>query len=71
MAGKEGKCGQFKLNGSKVVRAQIAYTLNGGHKSEEWYLTEAVVDGKRVTGKLPLYGRRASFLSLIQTCRIS
>ena len=45
---------EFKLNGSKVVRAQIAYTLNGGHKSEEWYLTEAVVDGKRVTGKLPL-----------------
>ena len=45
---------EFKLNGSKVVRAQIAYTLNGGQKSEEWYLTEAVVDGKRVTGNLPL-----------------
>ena len=54
--GKKGRkvWAEFKSNGSKVVRAQIAYTLNGGQKSEEWYLSEAVVDGKRITGKLPL-----------------
>ena len=54
--GKDGRkvWAEFKSNGSKVVCAQIAYTLNGGQKSEEWYLTEAVVDGQRITGKLPL-----------------
>ena len=54
--GKDGRkvWAEFKPNGSEVVRAQIAYTLNGGQKSEEWYLTEAVVNGKRITGNLPL-----------------
>ena len=53
--GKDGRkvWAEFKSNGSEVVRAQIAYTLNGGQKSEEWYLSEAVVDGKRITGNLP------------------
>ena len=44
---------EFKTNGSKVERAQIAYTLNGGQKSEEWYITNARVEGNKVTGNLP------------------
>ena len=46
---------EFKTNGSKVERAQIAYTLNGGQKSEEWYITNARVEGNKVIGNLPLH----------------
>ena len=54
--GKKGRevWAEFKSNGSEIVRAQIAYTLNGGHKSEEWYITEAKIKGNRVTGNLPM-----------------
>ena len=45
---------EFKTNGSKVERAQIAYSLNGGQKSEEWYVTKAKVKGNKVTGNLPM-----------------
>ena len=56
---KQGSNGQevwaeFQTNGSKVERAQIAYSLNGGQKSEEWYVTEAKVKGNKVTGNLPM-----------------
>ena len=56
---KQGRRGrevwaEFKTKGSKVSHAQIAYTLNGGLKSEEWYITKAKVKGNKVTGNLPL-----------------
>jgi hypothetical protein len=44
---------KFKERGSKVVKGQIAYTLNGGGKSEEWYILEAKVNDNRLVGKLP------------------
>ena len=44
---------RFKERGSKVVSGQIVYTLNGGEKSEEWYLASARVEGNRLVGKLP------------------
>lgn len=55
---KNGKDGnqvwaQFKERGSKVVKGQIAYTLNGGGKSEEWYVLPARVNGDLLIGKLP------------------
>ena len=44
----------FKENGAKVVEAQLVYTLNGGKKSEEWYLAPAEVrSGGRVTAEIP------------------
>ena len=53
--GREGSevWARFKERGSKVVSGQIVYTVNGGHKSEEWYLTDAKVEGDRLIGKLP------------------
>jgi arylsulfatase A-like enzyme len=43
----------FQERGSKVVSGQIVYTLNGGEKSEEWYLAPARVQGDRLVGNLP------------------
>ena len=34
---------QYKLNGAKLERANLLYTLNGGHRYEEWFRTEAKV----------------------------
>ena len=53
--GREGAkvWARFKERGSKVVSGQIVYTVNGGHKSEEWYLTDAKVKGDRLIGILP------------------
>ncbi|MGB0993754.1 MAG: alpha/beta hydrolase [Akkermansiaceae bacterium] len=44
----------YKNNGAKVVRANLLYTDNGGHRYEEWYPIPAklLVDGK-VTATLP------------------
>ena len=44
---------QFKDNGSKVIKGQVVYTLNGGEKSEEWYLINAEINGDRLTAELP------------------
>ncbi len=53
--GREGAkvWARFKERGSKVVSGQIVYTLNGGHKSEEWYIAPARVEGDRLIGALP------------------
>jgi arylsulfatase A-like enzyme len=53
--GREGAkvWARFKERGSKVVSGQIVYTLNGGDKSEEWYLAPARVEGDRLVGNLP------------------
>ena len=44
---------QFKGRGSKVVKGQLVYTLNGGEKSEEWYVKKALIKGSRLVAKLP------------------
>lgn len=44
---------QFKGRGSKVVKGQLLYTLNGGEKSEEWYVKKALIKGNRLVAKLP------------------
>jgi arylsulfatase A-like enzyme len=43
----------FKTQGARVVRGQIVYTLNGGQKSEEWYVVPAQVHDGKVTGTIP------------------
>ncbi|MFK7911720.1 MAG: sulfatase, partial [Akkermansiaceae bacterium] len=45
----------YKENGAKVVRADLIYTLNGGHKYEEWFRQQASIDksGKVVIAELP------------------
>ena len=44
---------QFKGRGSKVVKGQLVYTLNGGEKSEEWYVKKALIKGSRLVAELP------------------
>ena len=44
---------KFEENGANVTNGQIAYTLNGGEKSEEWYISNAVVKGNQLVGFLP------------------
>ena len=53
--GREGPkvWARFEERGSKVAKGQIVYTLNGGEKSEEWYLAPAQVKGDRLVGTLP------------------
>ncbi|WP_159020749.1 sulfatase [Algibacter sp. L3A6] len=33
----------YKENGAKVVKANLIYTLNGGHKYEEWFKADAKI----------------------------
>lgn len=44
----------YQENGTKLLRANLIYTDNGGHKYEEWYRTPATIaaDGK-ITVTLP------------------
>ncbi|MDF7824630.1 sulfatase-like hydrolase/transferase [Pontiellaceae bacterium B12227] len=53
---KNGRTVEFsyKENGAKVVRAQLLYTLNGGHHYEEWFRTPAMLQpGNNVSAVLP------------------
>ncbi|MFC5051854.1 sulfatase [Rubritalea spongiae] len=44
----------YQENGAKVVRAQLMYTLNGGHRYEEWFRAPAKLGSSHtVTAKLP------------------
>jgi uncharacterized sulfatase len=44
----------YEENGAKVVRANLIYTLNGGHRYEEWYRKPArLLPGLRVAAQLP------------------
>jgi hypothetical protein len=47
-----------------VLSGQIAYTLNGGERSEEWYLAPAKIKGGRLHGTLP-EGTTHYFFNLI------
>jgi len=41
-------------NGARVVRANLIYTLNGGHRYEEWFRTAAKLQsGNRILAALP------------------
>jgi len=35
---------KFKENGAKVVKANLIYTTNGGHRYEEWFKTDAKIN---------------------------
>ncbi|MDF7800419.1 sulfatase [Pontiellaceae bacterium B1224] len=54
----------FKEHGAKVVRADLIYTLNGGHKYEEWFRTSAKIAGSKVVAKIP-EGTTHCFINLI------
>lgn len=55
----------YRENGAKVVRANLIYTLNGGHRYEEWFRTSAqLLPGKKVKAKLP-EGTTHVFINLI------
>ena len=44
----------YRENGAKVVRANLIYTQNGGHKYEEWFRKPAELKaGNTVTAELP------------------
>ncbi|WP_339881469.1 sulfatase [Polaribacter vadi] len=44
----------YKENGAKVVRANLIYTTNGGHRYEEWFKTDATINSNfTVTVTLP------------------
>lgn len=55
----------YQENGAKVVSADLIYTLNGGHRYEEWFRQPATVaPGGKVTAKLPK-GTTHYFINLI------
>ncbi|MDP6524375.1 MAG: sulfatase [Kiritimatiellia bacterium] len=55
----------YRQNGAKVVRANLIYTLNGGHRYEEWFRTPAaLLPGMKVRAKLPK-GTSHYFINLI------
>ena len=56
----------YQENGAKVLRADLIYTLNAGHKYEEWFRQSASIDpeGKIVTAQLPK-GTTHYFINLI------
>ena len=46
---------KFKENGAKVIKANLIYTVNGGHKYEEWFRKEAQINSNStVTVTLPI-----------------
>ncbi|RCW92121.1 arylsulfatase A-like enzyme [Winogradskyella arenosi] len=44
----------YKENGAKVIKANLIYTTNGGHRYEEWFKTDAQLNANgTVTALLP------------------
>ena len=55
----------YQENGARVIRANLIYTLNGGHKSEEWFRQPATLKpGEKVVATLP-EGATHYFINLI------
>ncbi len=55
----------YRENGAKVVRANLIYTLNGGHRYEEWFRTPAeLLSGLKVSVQLPK-GTTHYFINLV------
>ncbi|WP_405562456.1 sulfatase [Polaribacter sp. Asnod6-C07] len=52
---KKGKATfKYKENGAKVVKANLIYTTNGGHKYEEWFKADAKIEEDfTITAVLP------------------
>ncbi|WP_179351273.1 sulfatase [Winogradskyella vidalii] len=45
---------KYKENGAEVVRADLIYTTNGGHRYEEWFKTDAKINADgTITANLP------------------
>ena len=45
---------KYKENGAKVVKANLIYTTNGGHRYEEWFKTDAKINADgTITTNLP------------------
>ena len=44
---------EYESGGAEVVKGFLVYTLNGGQKSEEWYIKKASLQGSRVESELP------------------
>jgi len=43
----------FREKGSRVIRADLIYTLNGGQRYEEWFRRPAQISEGRIVAKLP------------------
>jgi len=43
----------YQENGAKVMRANLLYTLNGGHRYEEWFRMPAELEEGKVVVRLP------------------
>ena len=44
----------YRENGSKLVRADLIYTLNAGERNEEWFRRRATIEaGSKITATLP------------------
>ena len=57
----------YRENGAKVVRANLIYTKNGGHRDEEWFREPAILmDGNKVSAMLPK-GTSHYFINLIDS----
>tara|TARA_R110002049_G_scaffold4601_5_gene32626 strand:- start:873624 stop:875714 length:2091 start_codon:yes stop_codon:yes gene_type:complete len=55
----------FQENGTRVIRADLIYTLNGGQRYEEWFRTPAtLVNDHEVTAEIP-NGTTHYYLNLI------
>jgi hypothetical protein len=55
----------YEENGAKVVRADLIYTLNGGHKSEEYFRAPArLLPDFKVAARLP-EGTTHYFINLV------
>ncbi|MDA8991354.1 sulfatase [Opitutales bacterium] len=44
---------KFKERGAKVIKGQIAYTLNGSKKAEEWFVISAEIKEDQIIGLIP------------------
>lgn len=54
----------YQDRGAKVIRANLIYTLNGGHRDEEWFRNSAEVSEGQITVSLP-EGTTHYFINLI------
>jgi arylsulfatase A-like enzyme len=66
VAGDELVC-SYKENGARVTRANLIYTMNAGHRNEEWFRAPAALKpGMTVSARLPK-GATHYFINLIDS----
>jgi hypothetical protein len=44
---------EYESSGAQVIDGYLLYTLNGGQKSEEWYILKAKIKNGRLESNLP------------------